>query len=237
MTLLTTDRTLLMGYREGRPEALERVYREYARPLAGYLRQGFRFQSKGSEHYFAGIHAAFDLDNALQEIFMRAFSPAARERYDGLRPFSGYLFAIARNWVIDHGRRTRREALVSILPNNEPSHAESDASGAHPSVANEASELDSLIAGFFADRSADDRTLYALRFSEDLSQSSVAERMGLTRIQVRRREAALLRDLLDHLKRHGYLAHAKSPTSSLVRALSASSTTMMLLSAAGWRLP
>jgi RNA polymerase sigma-70 factor (ECF subfamily) len=236
VTLLTTDRTLLMGYREGRPEALERVYREYARPLAGYLRQGFSFQSKGSEHYFNGIQTAYDLDNALQEIFMRAFSPAARERYDGLRPFSGYLFAIARNWVIDHGRRTRREGVLPILPNTEPSHAETDASSAHPSVASEASELGGLIAGFFVDRPEADKTLYTLRFNEELSQMQVAERMGLTRIQVRRREATLLRDLLGHLKRHGYLANAKAPSSSLVRAMSASSTAMLLLSAAVWRL-
>ena len=47
MTRLTEDRALLEAFRRGERAALDEVYREYARPLFGLLREGFSFKSGG----------------------------------------------------------------------------------------------------------------------------------------------------------------------------------------------
>lgn len=219
MGILTTDRDLLTRFRNGENEALRRVYREYARPLAGFLQRGFSFSGASGEHRFAGITSAYELDSALQEIFSRAFSDAARARYDGLRPFSSYLFAIARNWVIDAGRKQRARRFEV---QNDGALADAVAESSEAATTLEADEIKRLLDAFLAGRDALDRQLYTLRFSEELSQTDAALRLATTRIRVRRREAKMLHDLLRHLRAHGYLTHARIKSSSLTGVLGAS---------------
>ena len=226
MTLLTTDRALLTAYRAGDREALARVYREYARPLAAFLRGGFNLKSGDAEHFFQGITSAYELDNALQEIFTRAFSDTARQRYDGIRPFTSYLFAIARNWVIDEGRR-RKARRFETLDNEAVEERPDEVSAPAESV--EADEIAKLIASFLSTRDDEERRLYTLRFEQGLSQADAARALEMSRIQVRRREAKLLRDLLRHFRTHGYLAHAEVAGTSLSRTVLADIVIFLIL--------
>src|SRR5687767_6554292 len=105
MGLLVGNRALLERFRLGDRAALEEVYRHYAPQLALFLARGFTFHSQGRELYFRGFKEPFDLDNAIQETFTRAFSHDARQSYDGLNPYKNYVFAIARNWVVSELRR------------------------------------------------------------------------------------------------------------------------------------
>jgi RNA polymerase sigma-70 factor (ECF subfamily) len=107
MTLLSSDRVLLEQFRAGKLEALTRVYEEYAGMIAGFLTRGFTFSSKGRALEFRGYQQPFDLENVLQETFVRAFSEPARLAYDGLTPYRSYLTAIARNLVLSEHRRRR----------------------------------------------------------------------------------------------------------------------------------
>ena len=50
-----------------------------------------------------------DLADLVQEVFMRAFSREGRQAYDGLRDYGPYLFAIARNVLVDWARVRGRE--------------------------------------------------------------------------------------------------------------------------------
>src|SRR5262245_33995403 len=110
MPYLVERRPLLEGFRAGDRAALTEVYRHYAPGVAELLRHGFAFGSAGEMRVFRGYRSSFDLENALQEVFARAFQESALLRYDGLRPYVNYIYAIARNYVIDQLRR--RELLV-----------------------------------------------------------------------------------------------------------------------------
>src|SRR5260370_32678632 len=111
MSLLIERRELLDRFKRGERRALEEVYRHYAPELAAFLQRGFTFSSGGRPLRFSGYAQPFDLDNALQETFLRAFKESARVGYDGLHPYKSYLFAIARNLVLDEFRN--REVAMS----------------------------------------------------------------------------------------------------------------------------
>jgi len=81
-------------------EEFERFYRE--------IRPGLlRFVSARSRD----PHAAQDL---VQDVYARAFRH--RERYDRRRPFSTWLYTIARNACVDHLRRRVRDPLATGAP-------------------------------------------------------------------------------------------------------------------------
>jgi RNA polymerase sigma factor (sigma-70 family) len=84
------------------------VYRAYFDDVLGLLRAGF---TAGEHRIPALIDRAAQLD-AVQEVFVRAFGPAARSGFDGLRPYRPYLLTIARNLRIDALRRAR----VQLVP-------------------------------------------------------------------------------------------------------------------------
>src|SRR5689334_16260622 len=110
MSLLVERRELLDRFKRGERQALEEVYRHYVPEVAAFLQRGFTFQSAGRTLRFSGFAQPFDLDNALQETFTRAFRESARLGYDGLRSYKNYLLAIARNFVLDE-LRTREVAM------------------------------------------------------------------------------------------------------------------------------
>src|SRR5437762_10073842 len=107
MSLLIERRELLDRFKRGERQALEEVYRHYVPDVAAFLQRGFTFSSGGRPLRFSGYAQPFDLDNALQETFLRAFKESARVGYDGLHPYKSYLFAIARKI----GRASCRERV------------------------------------------------------------------------------------------------------------------------------
>src|SRR3954468_8581722 len=111
MSLLIERRELLDRFKRGERRALEEVYRHYAPEVAAFLQRGFTFSSAGRPLHFRGYAQPFDLDNALQETFVRAFKESARLAYDGLHPYKSYLLAVARNLVLDEFRN--REVAMS----------------------------------------------------------------------------------------------------------------------------
>lgn len=220
MTLFARDRRLLMAFRAGDREALELTYNHYVRPLASFLQAGFGFQSKGEQRFFRGIRTAFELDNALQEVFARAFTPQARANYDGIRPYLNYLCAIAKNYVIDEARRGSNRFTSIDLEEVDPDTAirlAEEHAGKAPNAAAEGKELQTLLDAFVQSRSERERTLYSIRYSEHATQNEAARRMDLTRVQVRRIEAKMLADLLNHLRAHGYLTEHEVTLPVLVR--------------------
>ena len=104
--LLSSDRVLLDGFRAGKPDALRAVYLHYRPRVMALLRGGFSFRSGNEWMRFRGYRGDFEIEQAMHETMARAFLPQARLAYDGIRPFSDYLFAIARNYVLNELRRT-----------------------------------------------------------------------------------------------------------------------------------
>ncbi|MBF5042334.1 sigma-70 family RNA polymerase sigma factor [Aggregicoccus sp. 17bor-14] len=190
------DSHLLERFRAGEQPALEEVFRTHAEPLARSLRSA-AFQGRGFER----LRAPSELENMVLEVFSRAFEPRARSAYDGERPYGAYLMGIARIVMLERSRE--RELAVGLSP-------EEEASGGAPpegdlAQAVEDREVEGLLREFLEGRPSEEQRLYALRFVEELPQERAAESLGLTRIQVRRREFALKRELLHFLQRRGYL--------------------------------
>ncbi len=87
---------LIRGLQAGRPEAFERLVREYGDRI-------YRFVKR-----LAGERSAEDLT---QEVFIRVHRSIEAYRPEGR--FESWLFTIANNLCIDHARRRKPEASLS----------------------------------------------------------------------------------------------------------------------------
>ncbi len=188
---------ILRGFRAGDAAALREVYRRYADQIARLLRIGFSFESGGRSHRFAGYAGAFELQDAMQETFLRAFEPRARMSYDGVRPYAPFLRTIARNVVLKRFRSQREVFPIAEEAGDDDARVlVDDDETASPEVAIAGAEVTRMVADFLATLDPGDRELLALRFVEGHSQRDVADMLGLGRQQVRAREAKLRARLL-----------------------------------------
>lgn len=208
--MLTTNREMLNGYRAAEPAVLTALYRTYRPVVATCLRSTFPFSDGGRRMRFFGYSASYDLEDAIQLTFERAFGPSARAGYDGLRPFETYLRSIARRVVIDEYRR-RRRALdeLSVEPLDErPRATLSPVAGdppETPAVAAQRREARALLDRFMATLDAEDRRRIRLLFIDDLDQRTVAERLGMKRSRLRAWLDRLRLRLLRFMKAQGYI--------------------------------
>lgn len=205
MTLLSEDRELLARFRSGDSAALEQVYRFYVPAVMRFLRRGFVVTKSTNPTRFS-LSQPFELENAVQEIFTRAFSERARLAYDGLRPYRDFLFGIGKHVALDELRRRHRQAgtpsaeevELESIPDTDPDASPEESLGAKQAIA--------TVAAFLAEECDEkDRRLYLLRYGDDLSQEATADAAGLTRIQIRRWETKFRERLLRYLKRVKYV--------------------------------
>jgi len=222
MSLLTSDRELLKSFRLGEQGALERVYREYAPAVAAFLVRGFTFGSKGRTLQFNGYHQPFDLDNAVQETFVRAFGERARLAYDGLNPYRSYVMAIARNLVLSELRR--REVAMSQLvrvvdegqaPLDHLSQSQVQALSDGPcEPTGEAEflrqELVTLYHGFIEELKPQHRAFFIARFEQHMTQVEAGKQTSLSHMQARTLEKKLRKRFLSFMQSRGYLEGYRS---------------------------
>lgn len=207
MTLLVENRELLTRFREGDLRSMEQVYSHYAPDIARFLRRGFVYSTDGRPAAFAGYGSSFELEGVLQEVFTRAFAERARLAYDGLRPYGGFLRGVARNVVLDGLRKRARRGEVLVPFQGEGVEIwERDQEERDLPASLEARRADELVQRFLADECDEgERALFEVRYEHDLSQQAAADKLGLTRIQVRRRESRIKERLLRFLKRAKYV--------------------------------
>lgn len=193
----------LRGFRAGDPTALRDVYRAHVTDIANLLRHGFSFESAGRAHRFVGYSSAFELQDALHETFRRAFEPAARLAFDGIRPYGPYLRTIARNVVL-RTFRAGREMFPIADEEGAPGDDAVVLADTQPSAEHDTmrKQMEGIVRAFLDGLGAADRELLTLRFVEGISQRDVADQLGLGRQQVRGREMKLRQALLEHLRRH-----------------------------------
>ena len=120
--------------------------------------------------------------------------------YDGIRPYGSYLLGIARNVVLEQLRRRDLPAGLDLEAAAGLELALDQGEQWH-----EDRELEALLEAFRRGLEEPEAKLYDLRFVEGLAQEDASERLGLSRIQLRRREKALKQKLLEHLHERGYL--------------------------------
>jgi RNA polymerase sigma factor (sigma-70 family) len=187
MPLLRTDRALLDRFRAGAPEALGTVYWEYVRKIERLLGAGFEVRSRGTR-VGGACRQPHDLADLVQEVFVRAFSEKSRLAYDGLRDYGPYLYAIARNVLIDWARARGREipspwmeleAAIEMMPVVEDTEPWAE------SVAMR------VVEEYLGALPQDLREVHRLRHEQGLSQEQAAERLGVGRQTLRTLERRL----------------------------------------------
>jgi RNA polymerase sigma factor (sigma-70 family) len=202
VTVFENKRDLLDRFRRGDRDALAAVYQAYVDDVARLARLGFTTTTAEGPVRIAGAGDVDTQHELVQETFVKAFAPTARQGYDGLRPYRPYLMRIAQHVIIDRFRRARREALDPIEEADVALQDGTDATG-DPGESLHWRQLSASAADFVATLDEEARRFVALRFEDDLSQDAVAERMGASRRRVRTLEEKVCRGLEKFLRERG----------------------------------
>ncbi|MGH1492779.1 MAG: RNA polymerase sigma factor [Acidimicrobiales bacterium] len=152
--LRTMDEVLLNAFREGDPEAVRAVYREFAGPVAAVARS-----IVGNDHL---------VDDIVQQTFTKAWKAA--QTFDPSRRFAPWLFSIARRTAIDAVRSERRPHVGGHEP-------EADLAVGPPSFARawEAYEVRRAIDVL----PEDERVIVELSYRLGLTQREIAEHLDV----------------------------------------------------------
>lgn len=200
MSLFQGRPDLLQRFRDGDRQALETVYRTYVGRISEIVAHGFRITATGGSVPGLGSRPA-DLADAVQEIFLKAFSRGVRAAFDGSRDFGPYLSTIARNLLIDRARRNGRELLMPEVDLEVA--GKTAASDAFWQVAARWEDPVALaVARRFVEGLPEDLAcVHRLRYVEGLSQRDAAAHLGITRQTLRTLEEKLRAGLRRELRR------------------------------------
>lgn len=169
----------MQAYAEDDMEAFELLYRRHRQRLFGFLLGRLKSRSEAEEVF--------------QSVFAKLHQ--ARHSYRREVPFLPWLFTIARNALIDHLRRQRRQQHVVLSE-------EAVAAGVAP--AREHVPIGAAIAEL-ASLSAAQRQVLELRFNQGLSFQEIAEELQLSAGNARQivsRAIARLRKLMTGKEAH-----------------------------------
>lgn len=205
---MLNDRPTLERFRAGDREVLAEVYRTFAPDIGKMARFGFSFRSGTEVHRFYGFSQAFEQQDLVQEVFIRAFSESARMSYDGLTPYESYLKGILRNLVIDEARRRRAALNAFGGPGSQvgEEHIErAPAAEDNPEVATQKKRVREAMAGFIETLPIREQRLVQLRWIEGKNQDEVAKKMKVSRQTVRTLEGRVRKRLHKHLRTRGVL--------------------------------
>ncbi len=192
MPIFRNQPALLIAFRQGERAALEAVYRAYVRAVERYLRALAR---RTGAHELGQASAIADL---LQDVFIRAFSAAGRNGFDGIRDYAPYLTSIARNCFIDAQRARGREVPTSPddLSLAVDEAAEVDGGGCDPKTA-------AVVSAFVGALGPQLKRIYEERFVLGRSQEVASAQLGLSRRAIRTGENRLRVGLRKALVRAG----------------------------------
>lgn len=211
MPRLTQDRPLLDAFRRGEKKALEEVYRHYAPTLSRQILAGLQIEASG-QRLRAEPNGWCDAEAILQETFTRAFSQKARESYDGLRPYSGFLLGVARNVLLDEYRKHRRTSARFVPLEEEHLRANDLRSEPPPSPEQQVAHQQerALVLEFLQTCTPEELEIYRARYDEGLSQEAAAAKCQTTRMKLRVIEQHLLKKLLSFAKKRGLLGRSSA---------------------------
>jgi RNA polymerase sigma factor (sigma-70 family) len=190
VSLLRGDPALLRDFRRGDRAALERVYWAYVDGVERLVRLGCYIGAASS--CVPGAPLA-DVPDLVQEVFARAFAERNRLGYDGLRDYRPYLHTIARNLLIDWGKRRGRPVDLATLADL-PADVDDDWADAGVREA---------VARYLAGLPPELQALYQKRYVEDMPQRQAAGALGISRQNLRTLEDKLRKGLAQALESCG----------------------------------
>ncbi len=178
----------LQAFRAGDREIMGAVFRATAPMLRGLL-------------YACGLRSAADIDDAVQTVYLKAFTAAAREAYSGLSPYPNYLKSIARNVVRDLQKSGR--ARYKVLDPERVEVENSAASWSDPVEQLEQAEARTLRQRFVAALRPPQDRVYEVCYARGLSEREAATELELSRHKVRTALAGIQRALKRFIREHG----------------------------------
>ena len=169
------------------------------------LYNGFPVESGGKRFMFRGYKEPWRLENAVQEIFARAFTKSARGAYDGLRPYKNYLMTIARNYVVDGFRKDLRERIIfDDMPEYRLAESENVPEPENPETAAVTRRLEKETSKFIAALNREDRALFDARFVDGRSVESCSEYLKISEYRVKRDERRLKKAFFVYMRQRGF---------------------------------
>lgn len=204
---LESDRALLAAFKRGARDALARVFDLYVDDVARTIRAGVTVKVEGATVRLGKGMPEADVEALVQETFARAFSPAARDAYDGIRPYGAYLATIARNLVVDRGRDLVRSQ--KRLAGGVDVEAVPDDESGDPTWRLEEEQLQGVVRRYREGLDEPDKSIFRLRYEEQMSHPQTAKALGISEVTVRRRDTRLRAALLDLLRAEGFLRDAR----------------------------
>jgi RNA polymerase sigma-70 factor (ECF subfamily) len=197
---------LLERFQEGDEEALEIVYRACVDHVTRIAEAVLRACAMGSARG-AGEIASILVD-VVQEVFVKAFAPDARRRFDSSRPYEPYLGQIARNVAVDHWRQMRRYVPSDVDQLIERLSLEVQEDTARGNDWADC-ETVAIVSRYLASLDEETRRVHEALYVKGMSQRDAAEMLGMGRQVVRTKESKLrqgLRRELSRVSRIGTLA-------------------------------
>ncbi len=152
-----SDAELVQAYQRGDERGATELVLRHARAVARFLAG-------------AGADPA-DLEDLVQETFLRAFRAARRWR--GEASFRTWLLAIARNRLRDHHRRHGRRRVLPLEEADALAHDD-------PAAALEARDLGARLEHQLARLPRLQREVFLLRAQQGLDYQAIAEALGTT---------------------------------------------------------
>lgn len=177
MTAEPTDESLMQAYAQGNAAAFEQLYARHKGPLLRFVLRNLRVRAQAEEVF--------------QEAWMRLV--AARERYRVEAKFTTWLYRIALNLIIDHGRRQRPESGGEV---GEIALREALDEGPRPEQALSDFEQRRRLQLALEELPEDQRVAILLRLEQELSLEEIGEITGSGRETVKSR----LRYAMDKLR-------------------------------------
>jgi RNA polymerase sigma factor (sigma-70 family) len=187
MSQSSTD--LRRRFRAGEGAALAAVYQDHVPEVERLVRRGYQVPRAGGGRVWV---EPGDRPDVVQEVFVKALSPAGRRGYDLARDYRPYLLSIARNTMIDWLRSRRvapgLRARLAAEPRHEPGFPDDPPPWQHPRNLATATR-------YLAALPLELREVYRLRYAEGMTQERAARTLGVGRQTVRTLEQRLQRGL------------------------------------------
>lgn len=208
-------------FRRGDRETLAALYAAHVDAVEELLVRGFGFKSKGQAIRFRGLREPFEIQEVLQDAFMRAFRKQARDAYDPSKPWRPYLITITRNLVIDRFRRSTLEDSLFVKVGSLMLEDESEAQvlgrlsaskpaqvgdpGFSPELEAMRTQVSTVLASFVSTLDETDTRILQEHLMGSLSQNAMADELGMSRNDVRKQIREMRARLLRHLKAEGVI--------------------------------
>jgi RNA polymerase sigma-70 factor (ECF subfamily) len=200
---------LFERFRAGNEAALETVYWACVGDVSRIADAVLRACAAGSARGTGEI--ATVLADVVQEVFVKAFAPEARQRFDPGRPYRPYLAQITRNVAVDHWRQMRRYVPSDIEQLIDRLSLEAEADSADAGAWSDA-ETVALVNRYVGSLDEDSRRVHEALYVKGMSQRDAADALGLGRQTIRTAEAKLRAGLRRELSRAGRVMAVPLPS-------------------------